>query len=65
MMPCGPLLPSAAAPVRGRGAVGAFGRGLLLLSEKQTTQVGLVYLPVQRVNLYRTYTRTYATMRLQ
>ena len=38
-----------ASPVRRRAAVGAFARGLLIFSQKQTIPVGLVYLPVQRV----------------
>ena len=39
-----------ASPVRRRAAVGAFARGLLIFSQKQTIPVGLVYLPVQRVS---------------
>ena len=42
-----------ASPVRRRAAVGAFARGLLIFSQKQTIPVGLVYLPVQRVSRAR------------
>ena len=47
-----------ASPVRRRAAVGAFARGLLIFSQKQTIPVGLVYLPVQRVWRETTRRRT-------
>ena len=49
MIPSSPLLPSTPAPVRGRGAVRAFGASLLILSEKQRFVRGLDYLAVQHI----------------
>ena len=53
MIPSSPLLPSTPAPVRGRGAVRAFGASLLILSEKQRFVRGLDYLAVQHISVGR------------